>query len=127
MNHMTSTSDTLSYGRKLVNAGISGVRSGHKDFPPEKASALVTNSAEESLKLALLGTCLGALPAALLTRRSRGSNALLFGITGGLVGFLAGFSWKTRTLSSSLAHSAMHEVRRVKDEHWLEANPIDYA
>ena len=54
-----------------------------------------------------------------LRRRSQGTNAFLFSITGGMVGFLAGFSWKTRTLTQTLADSAMHEVRQAKDEHWL--------
>ncbi len=127
MNYTKSASDKLTYGRKLVNAGISGVRAGRKEFTSERASVLVTNSAAESLKLALLGTFLGAVSAGMLRRRSQGINAFLFGITGGMVGFLAGFSWKTRTLTSTLAHSAMHEVRQAKDEHWLETNPIDYA
>lgn len=127
MNHMTSPFDTLAYGRKLVNAGISGARAGHQDFSPEKAAGLVTSSAEESVKLALLGACLATIPTMLLTRRSRVSRGLLFGISGGVAGFLAGFSWKTRSLTSILAHSAAREVRRAKDEHWLETNPIDYA
>jgi hypothetical protein len=46
---------------------------------------------------------------------------------GGALGFCASFSWKTLKLASSLAHSAIHEVHRVQDEHWLETNPIDYA
>ncbi len=100
---------------------------GHEEFDPEKASSLVNRATEDSLKLAVLGTCVGVLPAVLLARRSRMSKAILFGVTGSVAGFLAGFSWKTRTLTSTLARSAMHEVRRAKDEHWLETNPIDYA
>jgi hypothetical protein len=122
----TSTIDRLSYGRKLVDAGIAGIRAGHKDFDPAKASSLMAHSAEESLKLAALGACLGVLPS-LLQRRSRVAHAMIFSTIGGLLGFTAGFSWKTRRLTSSLAHSAMHELHRVQDEHWLEANPIDYA
>ena len=52
---------------------------------------------------------------------------LLLGAAGSAIGFCAGFSWKTRKLTSTLAHSAVREVRRVKDEHWLDKNPIDYA
>ncbi len=127
MNPTRSASDKLAYGRKLVSAGISGVRAGHQEFDPQRASALVAHSAEESLKLALLGACLGALPALVIPRRSRISNSILFGALGGVLGFCAGFSWKTRALTSSLAHSAAHEMGRAKDEHWLQTNPIDYA
>ncbi len=127
MNHNAPAATRLAYGRKLVNAGISGIRTGRENFDPQRASALVSNSAEESLKLALVGACLGILPACLMRRRSRFSSALVLGVAGSALGFCAGFSWKTRKLTSSLAHSAMREVRRVKDEHWLETNPIDYA
>ncbi len=126
---MSSTVSTtrLAYGRKLMSAGISGVRSGHQSFDPQRASALINSSAEESLKLAAVGACLGMLPAIMMRRRSRGKSAVVFGAFGGALGFCAGFSWKTRKLSSSLAHSAIHEMQRVKDERWLETNPIDYA
>ncbi len=127
MTHVTSTPNHSSYGRKLVNAGISGIRSGYQEFDPALASALVASSAEESLKLALTGACLGIVPAVLLARRSRTANSIVFGTLGSVLGFVVGFSWKTRPLTSKLAHSAFHEVRRVKDEHWLETNPIDYA
>jgi len=128
MNRTTPATTKLAYGRRLVNAGISGIRTGRENFDPQRASALVSNSAEESLKLAVVGACLGILPACLMRRRSsRLSSALVLGAAGSALGFCAGFSWKTRKLTSTLARSAVREVRRVKDEHWLETNPIDYA
>ncbi len=126
MNDVKSSS-SFSYGRKLVNAGISGVRTGHHEFDPEKASSLVTSSAEEAIRLALAGACLGVVPAVLLARRSRAANAFVFGVAGGVLGFLVSFSWKTRSLTSTLVHSAAHHVRKAQDEHWLEDHPIDYA
>ncbi len=127
MSSTQSTTTRLAYGRKLMSAGISGVRTGHQTFDPQRASTLITSSAEESLKLAAVGACLGMLPAILIRRHSRGKSAVVLGALGGALGFCAGFSWKTRKLTFSLAHSAMHEVHRAQDEHWLEANPIDYA
>lgn len=119
--------NTVEYGRKLIHAGATGLRTGRTEFDPEKAHALVTRSAGESARMALAGACLGVVPGCLLARRSRGANAALFGVLGSVLGFLAAFSWKTRSLSSTLAHSAIKEVRKAKDEHWLERNPIDYA
>lgn len=127
MNRNAPATTRLAYGRRLVKAGISGIRTGRENFDPQRASALVSNSAEESLKLAVVGACLGILPACLMRRRSRLASALVLGAAGSAIGFCAGFSWKTRKLTSSLAHSAIREVRRVKDEHWLDKNPIDYA
>lgn len=123
MSHVTA----VEYGRKLIGAGVTGLRTGHKEFDPEKANALVSRSAQESFQLAIAGACLGIAPACVLARRSRSANALLFGVLGGVLGFVAGFSWKTRELSAKLTHSALQEIGRVKDEHWLEKNPIDYA
>ncbi len=127
MNRNPPATTRLAYGRRLVKAGISGIRTGRENFDPQRASALVSNSAEESLKLAVVGACLGILPAFLIRRRSRLASALVLGAAGSAIGFCAGFSWKTRKLTSTLAHSAVREVRRVKDEHWLDKNPIDYA
>lgn len=123
MSHTT----TVEYGRKLVNAGVTGLRNGHKDFDVERANALLVRSAEESLQMAVAGACLGLVPAYVLARRSRATNALVFGLLGSALGFVAGFSWKTRDLSTSLAHGALREMGRVKDERWLEHHPIDYA
>ena len=127
MSSNLSSTTRLAYGRKLVSAGLSGVRTGHQTFDPQLASALINASAEESLKLAAIGACLGLLPAIIMQRRSRGKSAVVLGALGSALGFCVGFSWKTRKLTSTLAHSAMHEVHRVRDEHWLETNPIDYA
>src|ERR1700722_7783308 len=124
MTQVTSAPDRLTYGRKLVKVGISGIRSGYQEFDPALASALVASSAEESLKLALTGACLGIVPAVLLARRSRTANSVVFGALGSVLGFVAGFSWKTRPLTSKLAHSALHEVRRGKDEHCSQTNSI---
>lgn len=122
-----SHTSTVEYGRKLIHAGVNGVRSGHTEFDPDKAHALVTRSAEEAARMAFAGACLGVVPGCLLARRSRTSTALLFGVAGSVLGFVVAFSWKTRSLSSTLAHSAMKEISRVQDDHWLERNPIDYA
>lgn len=128
MNRNVPATTRLAYGRRLVNAGISGIRTGREDFNRQRASALVSDSAEESLKLAAIGACVGVLPVLLMRRRRpRLASALVLGVAGSALGFCAGFSWKTRKLTSTLAHSAAREVRRVKDEHWLDKNPIDYA
>jgi hypothetical protein len=123
----TSGGTTVAYGRRLMRGAITGVRSGHKNFDPKRASSLVSRSAGESLKLAAIGACIGFLPAWLVRRRARMSTAIALGALGSALGFCVGFSWKTRGLTSTLAHSALREVRRVNEERWLEKNPIDYA
>jgi hypothetical protein len=127
MNAIASPETTLSYGRKLINAGISGIRNGHNDFGPEFISDAMVAAVPDSLALAAVGATLGVLPALLVRRRPRVSTMVALGALCSAAGFCLGFSWKTRKVTSSLAHSALREVRKAKDEHWLELNPIDYA
>jgi hypothetical protein len=52
---------------------------------------------------------------------------LTSGLIGGLIGLTAGIVWETRFLAASAAGGALDHVSKVRDEHWLEQNPIDYA
>lgn len=126
MSSDTSTASRLAYGRKLVHAGISGIRNGRQDLGPRSVSNSMVAAVPDSFKLAVVGACLGILPGLLMRRRSRAS-AITLAAAGSALGFCAGFTWKTRKVTSSLAHSALREVRKVNDEHWLERHPIDYA
>jgi hypothetical protein len=127
MNAIPSPANTLAYGRKLINAGINGFRNGHEDLGPGSISNAAVAAVPESLALAAVGAALGVLPALLVRRRPRVSTTVALGALCSAAGFCLGFSWKTRKVASSLANSALREVRKAKDEHWLELNPIDYA
>ena len=58
--------------------------------------------------------------------RSR-ARILTSGLFGGLVGLAAAVVWDTRLLAASAAGGALARIEKVRDEHWLERNPIDYA
>ena len=128
MDHAQSFAGNIRYGRSLVNAGITGIRSGQDSARGERRlSKVAADAAQGSLAMAAVGACVGLLSSCLVPRGNRLSNAVALGSVGSALGFLAGFSWKTRDVTSSVAHSAAREVRRARDEHWLETNPIDYA
>ena len=127
MNSDSSTTNGFAYGRKLINAGISGIRSGRQELGPGSVSNCVVAAVPDSFKLAVAGACLGLLPGLLMRRRSRTSTTIALAAAGGALGFCAGFTWKTRKVTGNLAHSALREVRKVNDERWLERHPIDYA
>ena len=111
-----------------MNAGITGIRNGQDSARGEQPlSTLATEAAQDSLALAAIGACVGLLTSCLMRRSNRLSNAIAFGTVGSAVGFFAGFGWKTRSVTSNVAHSAVKELRKARDEHWLELNPIDYA
>jgi hypothetical protein len=128
MDHARSLTGNLRYGRSLVNAGITGIRTGQNSARGERhLSKVAADAARGSLAMAAAGACVGLLTSCLMPRRNRLSKALILGGVGTTLGFLAGFSWNTRDVTSRVAHSAAREVRRARDEHWLETNPIDYA
>jgi len=52
---------------------------------------------------------------------------LAFGLLGSAIGFGAGIAWQDRRLAASVARGALRNIGRVRDEHWLEGHPIDYA
>ena len=127
MNH-SHAANPVKYGRKLVNAGISGIRSGQDSARGEQTlRKIAADAARDSLALAAIGACVGLLQSQFAEKRDRPAKALALGALGSVLGFCVGFGWKTRKVTSSVAHSTARELRRVRDERWLELNPIDYA
>ncbi len=112
------------YGRKLIQAGISGMRTGREvALDGQRFSEILVDLARDSAKLALVGACLGLA----LSSRTHRHSRLPGPIACAALWFYAGLVWKTRGVTASMARSALKEMDRVRDEHWLEANPIDYA
>jgi hypothetical protein len=127
MNHPRAVT-RVEYGQKLVNAGITGIRTGQDSARGEESlRKIAADAARDSLALAAIGACVGLLQSQFADKRDRRAKALALGALGSVLGFCVGFGWKTRKVTSSVAHSTARELRRVRDEHWLELNPIDYA
>jgi len=118
----------LRYGRALVKSGVSGLSNGREaHLQGQPLSSALAESARASLGMAAVGACAGLLRYYLPSRRSRIAQTVACGVVGSAIGFVAGFAWKTRTLTESMAHSAMKQINVVRDEHWLDRHPIDYA
>jgi len=117
----------LDYGRKVLNSGLEGARSGREAFLKGSPLTLfLSESARNAWEPAAIGACIGLVgsypgnPPSI--RRAFG-----YGILGGAIGFGAGIAWESRHLTASVARGALRNVDRVRDEHWFEAHPIDYA
>ncbi len=118
----------LQYGRALVNSGLSGLRNGRDShLHGQPLSDVMTDSARGALGLAAIGTCAALLGSCFSGRRNRSTKAVGFGVAGSLIGFVLGLSWTTRELTASMGRSALKEMGTVRDEHWLQTHPIDYA
>ncbi len=128
MNIHQWTEATARYGRRLVESGLAGARSGREEFLHGSPLATFLNhSARHALGPAMIGACLGALGTVPTIVRRRPARALAYGLLGGLMGLGVGFAWESRGLTESLASGAWKNLSRVRDEHWLERHPIDYA
>ena len=118
----------LRYGRSLANSGAAGMRSGRDAYLNGKPlSKVLTQNARASLGVAAIGACAGLLQCLVSGRDRRIPKSLVLGAVGSAVGFIAGFSWKTRDLTRSMVKGAAKNMGSVRDGHWLERHPIDYA
>lgn len=116
------------YGRDLLNSGIEGARSGREAFlHGESLTPLLSESVRGAFKPAFLGACLGMLSSYPRNREQSLGKLLAYGLLGSAIGFGAGVIWESRHLTASAACSALRNIHRVRDEHWLTRHPIDYA
>jgi len=118
----------VEYGRKILDGGLEGVRTGREAFlQGEPLKPYLGESARKALPSAAFGAFLGVL-ASLSCKQSRSTGrSLFFGLAGGLIGFGAGMAWESRELTESAASEALRKIQRVRDEHWVEKHPVAYA
>jgi hypothetical protein len=116
------------YGRRLLDSGLEGARSGEEAFLNGKLlTPFLGESVRSALKPAALGACIGVLGSYAGYRQKSITRTLACGLLGGAIGLGAGLAWESRCLTASVAGSALRNIGRVRDEHWLTKHPIDYA
>ena len=117
----------VEYGKKILGSGVDGARSGRTEFLHGSAvTPFLTESVCTSWRYAALGACVGILTAKRSKRKSL-DQIFVYAFLGGIAGFGVGIAWRSRRLTGSMAGAAMHNINKVRDEHWLETHPIDYA
>ena len=128
MNFNQWEKSNAEYGRKLMHSGLEGARSGREAFRSERPLVpFFSDSARKALTAAAIGVGLGLLRGCSANGRRSTGRALAYGVFGGAIGFGAGVAWESRLLGKSVVAGAWRNIGRVRDEHWLEKNPIDYA
>ena len=116
------------YGRKLVFSGIEGARSGSEIFLDGKSlDPFLSTSCQHAWLPAGIGACVGMLAGDSFSSRKSGVRVVACGLLGAAIGFTAGIAWESRSLLRSVASGVLSKVEKVRDEHWLEKHPIDYA
>ena len=119
----------LNYGKNLVGSSVEGARSARKmTSDGECAGSILARSARDSWQLVTIGVGLGLLCGFLASRRKPSPGKMLAcGALGAFVGLGTGMAWETRQLAGDMARGAIRNARVVRDAHWLERHPIDYA
>ncbi len=118
----------VNYGRRLVDSGIEGARSGQEEFLDGKPlTPYLGESVKGALVPAAIGVCVGVLAGYPLWRRKSSALSLAYGLLGGAIGLTTGIAWKSRHLSASVAGGAWKSMGKVRDEQWLTKHPINYA
>jgi len=129
MNWFEWSRSNLDYGRKLVHSGLEGAHSAEQAYlHGSEVGPYLKVSAVTSLVPAVIGACLGFLSAQPKNGdKPTPAKAVALGVLGCTIGMVAGVVWSTRGLTESVAAAAWKSMDQVRDEHWLEKHPIDYA
>jgi len=122
-----STSN-LEYGRKVVNSGLDGARSGREAFLEGRSlTPVLSESVSKAWTPAVVGACIGLVGSIPGNRERSIGKVFACGVVGGMVGFGLAVAWANRRLTESITDGALRNIHKVRDEHWLESHPIDYA
>jgi len=119
----------IDYARTLVVSGLEGARVGAQPrLEGAPAAAFVVRSLREAGMPTMIGAYIGALGAALGTRRRRAYAVMVIStLLGATIGLTTGFAWETRHLTGDMARRARKNIDSVRDTRWLAKHPIDYA
>ena len=116
------------YGRKVLDAGLEGTRSGQEAFLEGKPLApFFSDLARKAVAPSILGACLVGLGSCLRRRDGSITRALQPALVGGAMSFALIMVWNSRKLTASALAGAFKKINKVRDEHWFERHPIDYA
>lgn len=118
----------LEYGRKVLDSGLEGAHTGREAFLHGRPlTPFLHESVSSAWKPAVVGACVGVLAGYPGNGHKSTSRMFALGIVGAAFGFVAGVGWGSRGLTVSVARGALRNIEKVRDAHWLEIHPIDYA
>lgn len=104
----------------LIHAGMDGA------VTAEKTTIVPQTLIGSVLTATAIGAGAGAGVALLNEKRSKYEVAIK-SLIGGVVGLGCGLAWASRGYTGSIARGAKRKIDVVRDAHWLEKHPIDYA
>jgi hypothetical protein len=114
----------LTYVRKLVEAGLEGLVSAG-EVPRESTFGATLTPAVWAPTA--VGAAIGTLSAFLGRDRKTGAGIVARVLVGSIFGFSGGMAFASRGALRTAARSSARKVNAVRDERWLQKNPIAYA
>jgi hypothetical protein len=128
MESSNGSKSEFEYGRRVLHSALEGARGGREAFlKGQPLTPFLSDGIRSALKPAAIGACIGVLGSYPCGHRWSISRTLAFGLTGWAIGLGAGVAWETRGLTACATNGALKNIGRLRDEHWLERHPIDYA
>jgi hypothetical protein len=114
----------IGYFKDLVGAGWEGVAEvrrelGGRVFERQSKPSVWTPAA--------VGCAVGVLGTGMFKNRRSAPSLAIGAIVGSVVGLTAAGAWAARHFTRAATRRASHMVNQVRDAHWLEKNPINYA
>ncbi len=117
-----SLSSEINYSRKLFGAGLDAVQA------VGASSEVLARSARGAWFPVVVGAAVGLLTVHFAAGKKKSSRGALVGaLAGGAIGFGGAVAWNSREVTSEVLRKAGRNFGAVRNERWLERNPIDYA
>ena len=128
MNLREWSQSEVDYGRKVLHSGLAGARSGRETFLHEKPfTPFLSGAVRKASMPALIGAIAGVVASHPRNRQTSACKALAYGFFGGAIGLAMGIAWHSRAFTACVTNSALRNMTTVRNEHWLDKHPIDYA
>jgi len=119
----TTLSSNFDYARSLIDAGLQGIVSAGR----EAGGLARPNLRRDELLPAVIGAGIGILSASLTGDRKSTTRIAAGCLVGGALGFGLGVAWGSRDFTRSAVQGALRNMNTLRDDRWLEKNPIAYG
>lgn len=127
MEVLQSLTSEVVYAYRLLQAGFGAcapVREAGASQPNRTSPFHKTSSGWAPAAVAAAVGIVGAL----VLRRDKSLNSLaVSGLIAGSIGFGGALAWGSRDRTAEIARAAVKNINAVRDSHWLDKYPIDYA
>lgn len=127
MRLSASLQSEINYSRKLFGAGLNAVSAAGAGRSSEILKQELARSARSAWLPVVMGAAVGLFASRLSGKSKSGRNALVGALAGGVIGFGSAVAWSSREVTAEVVRNAGKNLSAVRDQHWLEKHPVDYA